>query len=46
MRLKETVLREPHESNKCRVLNNMIEIRIVDSKDRVMSNEEGNLEEQ
>ena len=28
------------------VLNNMTEIRILDSKDRVMSNEEGNLEEQ
>ena len=41
MRLKEGVLREPHENNKCRVLNNMTEIRIVNSKDYAMSSEKG-----
>ena len=38
---KETVLCEPHENNRCRVLNNMTEIRIVNSKDYAMSSEKG-----
>ena len=45
LRPKETTLREPHENNECRVLNNMIEIRIVNSNITVMINEKGNLEE-
>ena len=43
---KEIVLREPHGNNRYRVLNNMTEICIVNSKHIVMSNEKGNLEEQ
>ena len=42
---KENVLCEPHENNRCMVLNNMTEIRIVNSKNIVMSSEEGKLEE-
>ena len=41
---KETVLCEPHGNNRCRVLNNMTKIRIVNSEDIVMSNEKEKLE--
>ena len=33
-----------HENDRCRVPNNMTEIRVVISKDRVMCSERGNLE--
>ena len=39
-------LRELHGNAKCRVPNDMTEVCVVNSKDYVMSNEKGNLEEQ
>ena len=40
-----TALCELHENAKCRVPNNMIEIRVVDSMDYVMCRGRGSLEE-
>ena len=43
---KETALCELYENAKCRVPNNMIEICVSDSKNYVMCNGKGGLEEQ
>ena len=43
---KENVLCEPHENNRCMVLNNMTEIRIVNSNDIVISSEKGDMKGQ
>ena len=43
---KETILSELYENDKCRVLNNMTEIRIVNSKDIVISSEKGDMKGQ
>ena len=45
MHPKETSLCELHENAKCRVLNNMIEICVVNSMDYVMCRGRGSLEE-
>ena len=43
---KETILSELYENDKCRVLNNMTEIRIVNSKDIVISSEKEDMKGQ
>ena len=43
---KETVLRKLYENAKCKVPNSMIEIYVMDSKNHVMCNGRGSLEEQ
>ena len=43
---KETVLRKLYENAKCKVPNSMIEICVMDSKNHVMCNGRGSLEEQ
>ena len=43
---KRTALCELRENDKCRVPNNLTEVRVVNSKDCVMSSEKENLEDQ